>query len=87
MQGWQANPKTHLCEASSIRAMPETEKPPAMRGDIYFVPDFNFIINPKVMANGSAAANSIKDVVSADIEFNPICAASLTSVLNKGNNV
>ena len=36
MQGWQANPKTHLCEASSIRAMPETEKPPAMRGDIYY---------------------------------------------------
>ena len=37
MQGWQANPKTHLCEASSIRAMPETEKPPAMRGDIYLL--------------------------------------------------
>ena len=34
-RGWQANKKTHLCVASGIRAMPETEKPPAMRGDIY----------------------------------------------------
>jgi len=25
-----------LCVASGIRAMPETEKPPAMRVDIYF---------------------------------------------------
>ena len=30
-RGWQANKKTHLCVASGIRAMPETEKPPAMR--------------------------------------------------------
>ena len=35
-RGWQANKKTHLCVASGIRAMPETEKPPAMRVDIYF---------------------------------------------------
>ena len=34
-RGWQANEKAHLCAASSIRAMPETEKPPAMRVDIY----------------------------------------------------
>ena len=34
-RGWQANKKTHLCVASGIRAMPETEKPPAMRVDIY----------------------------------------------------
>ena len=26
----------HLCMASSIRAMPEKEKPPAMRVDLYF---------------------------------------------------
>jgi len=26
-----------LCVASGIRAMPETEKPPAMRVDIYFI--------------------------------------------------
>lgn len=25
----------HLCMASSIRAMPEKEKPPAMRVDLY----------------------------------------------------
>ena len=35
-RGWQANKKTHLCVASGIRAMPETEKPPAMRVDIYY---------------------------------------------------
>ena len=35
MRGWQANNKAHLCAASSIRAMPENEKPPAMRVDIY----------------------------------------------------
>ena len=27
--------KAHLCAASSIRAMPENEIPPAMRVDIY----------------------------------------------------
>ena len=34
-RGWQAKKKTHLWVASSIRAMPEKEKPPAMRVDIY----------------------------------------------------
>lgn len=34
-RGWQANKKTHLCVASGIRAMPEKEKPPAMRVDNY----------------------------------------------------
>ncbi len=29
--------KAHLCAASNIRAMPETEIPPVLRGDIYFV--------------------------------------------------
>ena len=32
---WQAF-YAHLCAASIIRAMPETEIPPAMRGDHYF---------------------------------------------------
>ena len=36
MYGWQANKKTHLCVASNIRVIPENEKPPAMRVDIYF---------------------------------------------------
>ena len=31
---WQAF-YAHLCAASIIRAMPETEIPPAMRGDVY----------------------------------------------------
>ena len=35
MRGWQANVKTHLWVASSIRAMPENEIPPAKRVDIY----------------------------------------------------
>ena len=35
-RGWQAKKKAHLCAASIIRAMPETEKPPAMRVDNYF---------------------------------------------------
>ena len=35
--GWQANEKTHLCVASGIRAMPEKEKPPAMRVDDYLI--------------------------------------------------
>ena len=33
---WQAF-YAHLCAASIIRAMPETEIPPAMRGDLYCV--------------------------------------------------
>ena len=33
---WQAF-YAHLCAASIIRAMPETEIPPAMRGDIYWL--------------------------------------------------
>ena len=33
---WQAF-YAHLCAASIIRAMPETEIPPAMRGDLYFM--------------------------------------------------
>ena len=40
-RGWQANKKTHLCVASGIRAMPETEKPPAMRVDIYLNDSLN----------------------------------------------
>lgn len=32
---WQAF-YAHLCAASIIRAMPETEIPPAMRGDLYY---------------------------------------------------
>ena len=37
--------KTHLCVASSIRAVPENEIPPVIRGDIYFMRNltiFNF---------------------------------------------
>ena len=34
---WQAF-YAHLCAASIIRAMPETEIPPAMRGDHYCIP-------------------------------------------------
>ena len=33
---WQAF-YAHLCAASIIRAMPETEIPPAMRGDLYCI--------------------------------------------------
>ena len=33
---WQAF-YAHLCAASIIRAMPETEIPPAMRGDSYCI--------------------------------------------------
>ena len=40
-RGWQAQKKTHLCVASGIRAMPETEKPPAMRVDIYLNDSLN----------------------------------------------
>lgn len=36
-RGWQAKKKTHLCVASGIRAMPEKEKPPAMRVDNYSI--------------------------------------------------
>ena len=31
MRGWQANKKMHLCVACIIRALPETEIPPALR--------------------------------------------------------
>ena len=37
---WQAF-YAHLCAASIIRAMPETEIPPAMRGDLYCDIDMN----------------------------------------------
>ena len=36
---WQAF-YAHLCAASIIRAMPETEIPPAMRGDLYLFKNF-----------------------------------------------
>ena len=35
MHGWQANKKAHLCAASSVRAMPENEIPPARRVDFF----------------------------------------------------
>ena len=37
MRGWQANKKRTLCVACNFRALPETEIPPALRGDIYCV--------------------------------------------------
>lgn len=37
---WQAF-YAHLCAASIIRAMPETEIPPAMRGDLYYFKQFS----------------------------------------------
>ena len=40
---WQAF-YAHLCAASIIRAMPETEIPPAMRGDLYFSVQIDNII-------------------------------------------
>lgn len=39
---WQAF-YAHLCAASIIRAMPETEIPPAMRGDLYYAGKENFM--------------------------------------------
>ena len=39
---WQAF-YAHLCAASIIRAMPETEIPPAMRGDLYLVPEVGLV--------------------------------------------
>lgn len=41
-RGWQANQKTHLCVAGDIRAMPETEKPPARRVDDYYLLKMRF---------------------------------------------
>ena len=35
-RGWQANKKCIYATAQTIRAMPEKEKPPAMRVDAYF---------------------------------------------------
>jgi len=37
LHGWQANKKRTCAPPVSGRAMPENEKPPAMRVDIYFV--------------------------------------------------
>ena len=37
MHGRQAKKRMHLCMASSIRAMPEKVKPPAMLAYIYFI--------------------------------------------------
>ena len=36
MRGWQANPKTHLCAACNIRAMPEIEISPRFAGGYLF---------------------------------------------------
>ena len=36
MRGWQANPKTHLCVACNIRAMPEIEISPRFAGGYLF---------------------------------------------------
>ena len=35
MRGWQANLKRTCASPEAFRAMPENEKPPAMRGDLY----------------------------------------------------
>jgi hypothetical protein len=35
MHGWQANKKRTCAQPVVFRAMPENEKPPAMRADIY----------------------------------------------------
>ena len=45
-RGWQANKKAHLCAVCNIRAMPETEKPPAMRVNIYLCQQWCFNIAP-----------------------------------------
>ncbi len=38
------DPTSHLCAASSIRAMPENEIPPATRVDIYFGANYSDIV-------------------------------------------
>ena len=57
MHGWQANHKTHLCVACNIRAMPENEKPPALRVDIY---SFNANQNSVESIVTDTAGNSIR---------------------------
>ena len=61
-RGWQANKKTHLCVASGIRAMPETEKPPAMRVDIYFQ-FYNLVPNLTSKENVELASEIVKDAL------------------------
>jgi len=36
MHGWQANLKRTCASPVAVRAMPENEIPPVLRGDIYF---------------------------------------------------
>ncbi len=40
MHGWQANKKGTCALPVKFRAMPENEKPPAMRVDIYYLTFF-----------------------------------------------
>ena len=57
MRGWQANKKTHLCVASSIRAMPEAEIPPAKRVDTYYT--------EKSMKKDSRGKTDVKHICSS----------------------
>ncbi len=60
MHGWQANKKGTCALPVKFRAMPENEKPPAMRVDIYciirlcyFVKVQLFIISPAIEISSS----------------------------------
>ena len=50
MHGWQANTERTCAQPVVFRAMPEDEKPPAMRADFYYSFKASFAYN----TNGNA---------------------------------
>ena len=65
---WQAF-YAHLCAASIIRAMPETEIPPAMRGDLYFTIPFFVRIPPKSLRFGHSVVLSIALFTKVTVQY------------------
>lgn len=80
--GWQANEKTHLCVASGIRAMPEKEKPPAMRVDDYC--GFHIYHHYAQVEEQTEAFEQIAEVVEEAPESDP---ASEDTPVSEGEDV
>ena len=59
MHGWQANTERTCAQPVVFRAMPENEKPPAMRADIYFpsIASIASAIQLFAFANSNAAVS------------------------------
>ena len=85
MQGWQANKKTHLCVASSIRAVPENEIPPAVRVDFFLINRKGKFIEPTVYTRRYKAI--LKEIGVRDVKFHTTRHTFATRALEIGMDI